>query len=440
MGPKIAAIFDFDGVIVNTIGSLYQIYTSILESFGATGTPAEFNLLNGSHLGEIVSHLAQQHQLIGREAEIKKKFEDRFSHLYDKVELMPGVPSVLESIKKQGAVIGLASAATRANIDSVLRQFNLTHFFDFIVSGNEVTKAKPDPEIYALALTRSKCDENFVIEDSPNGIEAARCAGLIAIQYISGSEPKNQRASYHVTNLADTLKIIFNDKAIILSKATQIELTPDDTHPVIQPQDKSHVDEIWNNAVAKNPSLFNDKVASYKSHRVSPNGKMEINCFPSEYKYIFARLQDSKIKNMSPMGVSGIVIDSTGKVLLGKRGKGVSEYKEHYEFVPSGGIAISNMNGTKYLNQIKCELTEETGLELERIKDAAPFTLIYDRAHGVYDICVKLTLDGEVDTNTLTSKEYTSFVLLNNDSLQQFIREEPIVPISEAIFQAMFGH
>ena len=137
-----AAIFDLDGVILNTVASLYTIYTDILDGIGVRGSRVEFDRLNGCNLDEIVSFLARRHGLQGQEDVLRGHFESRFSQLYTLTELVPGIVPVLETLKREGVTICLASSASQRSIDAALRKFDLEPFFDAIVSGDDVVRAR----------------------------------------------------------------------------------------------------------------------------------------------------------------------------------------------------------------------------------------------------------------------------------------------------------
>lgn len=437
MGNSLAVIFDLDGVMIDTVASLYKIYMNILDSFDVNGSRDEFNQLNGRKLEEIVSFLVQQHCLFKYENEIKKRFETSFSLLYTQIDLMTGILPVLEILKKYTAIICLASSSSRSNIDIVLQRFNLNHFFDFIISGDDVTRAKPYPDIYNLAKEQCNCNEHFVIEDSLNGIQAAQRAGLIAIYYNPNMEPNGQRSCYNISDLSDIPKIVLDEKTIIVSRAKHIEIRCDDRRHPIAKFEEQLANEIWSEALKEKSYLFNCDVASYLSHELLPNGTLLITCFPSQYKYVFAHLHHRRLNLAVPIGISAVTIDKSGKILLGKRSEHVSEYQGYYEFVPSGGISLQNIAGTLYLEQIKTELLEETGINSINIKDITTFGLIYDRTYNVFDICVKLILDCNIDPETLISTEYTAFILMDSVVLKEFIRLKPIVPTSEAMYRVM---
>lgn len=71
--------------------------------------------------------------------------------MYEYAELNPGVVETLSTLNKNNIKIGLASSSKRHHIEILLEKFNIMHYFDFIVSGDDVTHSKPDPEIYTIA-------------------------------------------------------------------------------------------------------------------------------------------------------------------------------------------------------------------------------------------------------------------------------------------------
>lgn len=437
MHNRLAVVFDMDGVIVDTTSSLCEIYMNILDGFGVKGSRDEFDRLNGCSLDEIVAHLTQRHCLVGEKNELRHRFEASFGKLYTQCNLMIGILAVLETLRKHAVTICIASSSSQMNIHTALRRFDLSRFFDFIVSGDEVARAKPHPDIYNVARERCKCNEIFVIEDSLNGIKAAKRAGLIVIHYNSGRESIRQEASYTIRDLSDISRIVLEDIAVVVSMAERIEITRDERPHQLTKQEEQRADEIWSEALRGSTSLFNGVVASYRSHEMLPTGTLAVACYRSQYKHVFAQLRDQSLCLAKPIGVSAVVIDKSGRALIGKRSEHVSEYGGYYEFVPSGGITVPNMIGTMYLEQIKTELLEETGIDAKNIDEIKPFSLIYDRTNGVFDICVKVVLDCDFDPETLTSNEYASLASMDVGSLEHFFSRECIVPTSQAMFRAM---
>ena len=99
------------------------------------------------------------------------------------MDLKPGAAQILRYLKDREIPVGLASSSPRAMIEKVLGRHGVLQYFDAIVSGDMVTRSKPDPEIFLMCADKleiplSKYSEIYVIEDSYNGIRAAYAAGM----------------------------------------------------------------------------------------------------------------------------------------------------------------------------------------------------------------------------------------------------------------------
>jgi beta-phosphoglucomutase len=99
----------------------------------------------------------------------------------DESEILPDVPRVLNLLKKKKQPISLGSASKNAR--TILERVSLKDQFDAIVDGNDVSKAKPDPEVFLIAAKRLnvKPENCIVFEDSVAGVEAANVANMISI-------------------------------------------------------------------------------------------------------------------------------------------------------------------------------------------------------------------------------------------------------------------
>ena len=105
----------------------------------------------------------------------------RYISKMDEAEILPGVKELLNKLKTQNIKIALGSASKNAAL--ILKNTNLQHYFDAIVDGNNVSKAKPDPEVFLLGAYKigAPAEKCMVFEDAQAGIEAAKRAGMLAI-------------------------------------------------------------------------------------------------------------------------------------------------------------------------------------------------------------------------------------------------------------------
>ena len=195
-------IFDMDGVLLDSEPMHQEI---IYETFQLEGIPfdkAYIQTLTGMSafpMWEKVKHDAQRSESV--EELIKFHRDYFFKRLPEvKVPLVPHVKDVLEKFKNEGKHLSLASSSGRKLIDIFTQQTNIAHYFEVIMSGDDVQYSKPNPEIflkvaqwYGLPATQFT-----VIEDSTNGIKAAKSAGMQCVGFqnpLSGGQDLSQADS-----------------------------------------------------------------------------------------------------------------------------------------------------------------------------------------------------------------------------------------------------
>lgn len=103
--------------------------------------------------------------------------------LLEKERVLPGVESLLKEAKETGLTTAIASSSDRPWVISHLKRLNLFHFFDAVLTQNDVNKVKPDPELFTSSLLALgiKPENAIAFEDSPNGIVAAKKTKLFVI-------------------------------------------------------------------------------------------------------------------------------------------------------------------------------------------------------------------------------------------------------------------
>ena len=183
-------IFDMDGVIVDTEPvhrfAYFQHFSELnidvseelFTSFTGNSTRNVFQRVN-----TIFNLNADVEELILRKRTI---FNDAFDHKED-LELLEGVEKLIKNLHENGVELILASSASKVTIDRVFRRFGLHPYFSNIVSGEDFPKSKPHPAIFEFAASLSKAPkENCIeIEDSTNGVLAAKAAGIYCVGYNS---------------------------------------------------------------------------------------------------------------------------------------------------------------------------------------------------------------------------------------------------------------
>ncbi len=180
------AIFDLDGVLVDTAKYHYLAWKQLADELGFDFTRQQNEALKGVSRMRSLELLLGFGGMMGRfseeemhdMAEKKNRIYVEYVKKLRQEELLPGVKELLERMKDSGIKIALGSASK--NAEMILEGLGITKYFDAIVDGTMVTKAKPDPEVFLLGakLLGVSAEECVVFEDSTAGIQAAKRAGM----------------------------------------------------------------------------------------------------------------------------------------------------------------------------------------------------------------------------------------------------------------------
>jgi HAD superfamily hydrolase (TIGR01509 family) len=178
-------IFDFDGLIVDTEGPIFNAWQRIYREHGQELPLDRWLTIIGTASGPF-DPLLELRQRTGKALEREEL--DALERLYYKEatamqQLLPGVEKYIADARRLGLKVGIASSSARSWVMEHLQRFGLEQAFDCIVCREDVIKTKPDPELYRTALDRLdlKPPEALALEDSTNGIRAAKAAGLFCI-------------------------------------------------------------------------------------------------------------------------------------------------------------------------------------------------------------------------------------------------------------------
>ena len=183
-------IFDMDGVIVDTEPVHRYAYFQHFSELNIDVTEELFTSFTGNSTRNVFQQVnsifnlnADVEELIIRKRTI---FNDAFDHKED-LELLEGVKNLIRNLHENGFELILASSASKVTIDRVFRRFGLHTYFKHIVSGEDFPKSKPHPAIFEFAASLSTVPKEncIVIEDSTNGVLAAKAAGIYCIGYNS---------------------------------------------------------------------------------------------------------------------------------------------------------------------------------------------------------------------------------------------------------------
>lgn len=182
---RTAIIFDLDGTIIDTETPEFLSWQEIYRSYGQHLDPGEWAQVIGT-TDAGWDPLRNLEALLGRpldEAAVEATRQARFDRMTAGAEPLPGVLDWLDEAGELGLRIGLASSSSSAWVSRFLVQLGLRDRFAAVATRERVARSKPDPALYRVALDDLGVApaDALAVEDSPNGVAAAKSAGLFCV-------------------------------------------------------------------------------------------------------------------------------------------------------------------------------------------------------------------------------------------------------------------
>jgi len=181
-----AFIFDFDGLILDTETPVYRSWVEIFQRYELTLPFSDWAGIIGTSAAEHFDPFDQLDTQLNRKLDRKKLAAERRAFelsLVIKNPVLPGVEKLIAAAQKAGLKLAVASSSSREWVEGHLKRLKMIQHFDVICCSEDVPRTKPDPALFLLALQRLGLDskEAIVLEDSPNGIIAAKRANIFSI-------------------------------------------------------------------------------------------------------------------------------------------------------------------------------------------------------------------------------------------------------------------
>ena len=187
LGMISTIIFDMDGVIIDSEPIHQQLEFEMFAELRLHISDEEHKDYIGTSAVDMWTKIGERHKLTRSPRELLQYGRKKYWKSLDegKVPLVEGALDLIKLFYENKFIIQVASSATRPTVDKVLEHFSLEKYFKYRIGGDEVSKSKPEPEIFLKAAQQSGSDpENcLVIEDSSNGVKAAKSAGMFCIGY-----------------------------------------------------------------------------------------------------------------------------------------------------------------------------------------------------------------------------------------------------------------
>jgi beta-phosphoglucomutase len=213
MPNPFAVIFDMDGVLVDTYHAHYQSWLMMAAREGLHFTEAEFGVTFGRTSREIIAHFWGDGRFTDEEiAALDAEKEAAFRKIIaDDFPAMPGAKELLAALHENGFKLAVGSSGPPENVAMVIERLDAQRYFNAIVTGMDVTRGKPDPQVFLKAAERlgvppSHC---VVVEDALPGLQAAHAAGMKAVGLVSTGRTREELATADL--LAATLKELSPD-------------------------------------------------------------------------------------------------------------------------------------------------------------------------------------------------------------------------------------
>ena len=215
---KQCVIFDMDGVIIDSEPIHQDCERRLFSLLGIRISEEEHNALVGATDEAMWSMLGKLHHLpvsVSHAIQLKKSIYLEYLKRETCIEPIPYVKNLISALHENGFQLAIASSSPHEQIDYILKKFQIKRFFHAIISGEDVKAGKPHPEIFLKAadvvgVPPSSC---VVIEDSHNGVSAAKKAGMKCIGYLNPNSGNQdiQKADLKINSFRNLSLKVFDE-------------------------------------------------------------------------------------------------------------------------------------------------------------------------------------------------------------------------------------
>lgn len=181
----LAAIFDWDGVIIDSSRAHEVAWDRLGSETGRPLPPGHFKAGFGRKNDHIIPHILKWDLPVEEVTRLGRRKEALYREVLQELGIgpLPGVREFLDGLLASGVPCAVGSSTERENIDTIMRIIGFGHYFRTIVAADDVTRGKPDPQVFLLGAERlgvapRRC---VVFEDAFAGLEAARAGGMKAV-------------------------------------------------------------------------------------------------------------------------------------------------------------------------------------------------------------------------------------------------------------------
>lgn len=211
-----AVIFDWDGTLADTLPVVVSVFQKVLRDIGCQVSDEFLVKRIGIGARNMFKDALRSNGILFNETTIDELMEKKTKiqiKILDQIQLFAGATELLELLRPK-LKLALATMSNRNIIDRMLKIKGLTGYFDYIITADEVSKPKPDPEVFLTCASKIGCppEKCLVIEDSIFGIVAAKKANMSCIAIPSGAyskdDLKKEKPDLIVNSLAEKERIL----------------------------------------------------------------------------------------------------------------------------------------------------------------------------------------------------------------------------------------
>ena len=203
-GPR-AVIFDVDGVLVDSYHAHLESWVRMAREHGLHITEQEFASTFGQTSREIIGRFWGPHLSAAERERLDARKEAIYRDLIAaRFPAMDGAVELIDALGEAGFLLAVGSSGPPENVDLTLDRLGRRATFHAVVTGRDVTRGKPDPQVFAIAADRLgvAADRCVVVEDAPVGIAAARASGMASVALVgTAPAPALAAADLVVTSL-----------------------------------------------------------------------------------------------------------------------------------------------------------------------------------------------------------------------------------------------
>ncbi|NHK31036.1 MAG: HAD family phosphatase [Asgard group archaeon] len=205
-------IFDLDGTLVDTLDKHIEAFKILFKEINHKITYDEIAVNMGRTPKDILLSLKPDLKSDKKRLEsLSQRKEEILTTLLTNIPKFPGSKDILEYLKKNGIKLCLASSTPQFNVSKMLKSVGFSNYFDVIITGEDITVGKPNPEVFLKTAKRALINKKFclIIGDSPHDIEAAKAADIKIIAVTTGKhtveQVRNAKPSYLISTLNELL-------------------------------------------------------------------------------------------------------------------------------------------------------------------------------------------------------------------------------------------